>query len=84
MKTWLTASACLLAGCASTDRLIEVPVITEVVRYEMVPVPEVLLRACTVDLSALKSNQDLERTLGEAIVELQRCTDDKESIRNLE
>lgn len=74
----------LLTGCASTERLIEVPVITEVVRYETVPVPEVLLIACKVDLSALNSNQDLERTLGEAIVELRRCTDDKESIRNLE
>ncbi len=71
-------------GCASTERLIEVPVIIEVPIYETVPVPDVLLRACKVDLSALKSNQDLEAVLGAAILELNRCTADKVAIGELE
>lgn len=79
--------ACLLllslGGCAAEPRLIEVPVVTTVTVYETVPVPEVLLRACKVDLSALESNQDLERTLGNAILELRQCTEDKEAIREL-
>ncbi len=74
----------LLAGCASVPEVITVATPVEIVRTETVPVPQVLLRACEVDLSALKSNQDLESALGAAILELQRCTDDKVAISELE
>ncbi len=73
-----------IAGCSSTPTLIEVPVLVEVTVYETVPVPEALLQPCRVSLDQLETNQDLERALGEAILELRQCTADKVAISELE
>jgi len=74
----------LLAGCSSAPRIVEVPVTVEVVRYETIPVPAVLLQPCTLPSLDIKTNQDLESSLGAAILELQRCTEDKVAISELE
>ena len=74
----------LLTGCGTTTQIIKDPVLVTETIYETVPVPETLLRACKVDLSALKSNKDLESTLAAAILELQRCTEDKVAISELD
>lgn len=74
----------LLSGCASTPTTVYETVEVEVVRYETTPVPEALLRPCSVDVGDLWTNADLERTLAEALLELRRCTDDKAAIRDLE
>lgn len=73
----------LLVGCARAP-IVHEPVEVEVVRYEAIPVPEVLLKACKVTLDALNSNQDLELALAAALIELQRCTADKEAIREIQ
>lgn len=76
--------AILLTGCAADPQIIEVPVIQEVVRVETVPVPAGLLDPCTVELTELETNQDLERALAAALLELERCTRDKRAIGELE
>ena len=80
----LIALAATQGGCGTTTEIIKDPVLVTETIYETMPVPETLLRACTVDLSALKSNKDLESTLAAAILELQRCTEDKVAISELE
>lgn len=72
----------LLVGCARPT-IVHEPIEVEVVRYETVPVPEVLLKACKVTLGALNSNSDLETALAAALLELKACTADKEAIRGL-
>lgn len=81
---FVAAAALVAAGCATKTETIYETRRVEVPVYETVPVPETLLEACKVDLSALESNSDLERVLAEAIVELRRCTEDKDAIRALE
>ena len=71
-------------GCAAKPVVVYETVEVEVVKYEQIPVPEALLRACFVDLQGLETNEDMERALFEAVLELNRCTDDKEAIRELE
>ena len=70
-----------LQGCSSSGpEIIRVPYERTVV--EKVQAPEALLEACPVpDLVALDTNKDLETALGEAVVSLQTCNEDKESIR---
>lgn len=70
-----------LAGCVKTVTVRE-PVEVPVTVYETIPVPEALLEPCSVALE-LKTNADLERTLAAALLELKRCTADKEAIRSL-
>lgn len=70
-----------LAGCVKTVTVRE-PVEVPVTVYETIPVPEVLLEPCSVELE-LKTNADLERALAAALLELKRCTADKEAIRSL-
>lgn len=84
MKCLLLISGFFILGCSSVPAIIEIPVITEVKVYVTVPVPATLLEPCTVDLSELNNNQDLERTLGAAILELRQCTADKVAISELE
>ncbi len=74
----------VVTGCASTPEVLTVPVPVEITVYETVPVPAALLRACKVPDLDLKTNQDLESALGAAILELIRCTQDKNAIRDLE
>ncbi len=71
----------LLQGCSSSGpEIIRVPFETTVV--EKVQAPEALLEACPIpDLAALDTNKDLETALGEAVVSLDSCNEDKESIR---
>jgi hypothetical protein len=76
-------AAVSLTACARPT-LVHDPVEVQVVRYEPVPVPEALLKACKVTLGALNSNQDLEAALADALIELKNCTADKEAIRALE
>lgn len=71
-----------LFGCAKPIAVRE-PVEVQVVRYEPVPVPEALLTPCRVDVE-LETNQDLEEALAAALLELRRCTEDKNKIRELE
>lgn len=73
-----------LAGCSSPPRVVEAPTTVEVVRYETIPVPAVLLQPCALPSLDLKTNQDLESALAAAILELQRCTQDKQAIKDLE
>ncbi len=74
----------LLAGCSSTPEIIRETVPVEITVYETVPVPAVLLYPCELPDLDLKTNQDLESTLGAAILELLRCTEDKTTISELE
>jgi hypothetical protein len=74
----------LVSGCAKEPLIVRAPIEVPITVYETVPVPEALLRACKVTLGAFKSNQDLELALAEALIELRRCTQDKEAIRGLE
>ena len=78
-----TIFSLLCFGCAAEPTVVYEQVPVEVVKYETVPVPDLLLKACKVTLGALKSNSDLETALADALVELKRCTDDKEQIRAL-
>ncbi len=70
-----------LQGCSSSaPEIIRVPYERTVV--EKVQAPEALLEACPVpDLVALDTNKDLETALGEAIISLGTCNEDKERIR---
>jgi hypothetical protein len=63
--------------------IIREPVEVEIVRYETVPVPEALLAPCLITPLALETNADLEAALAEALIELNRCTADKDAIRSL-
>jgi hypothetical protein len=72
-----------LSGCAKPLVVTE-PIEVQIVRYEPVPVPEVLLTPCRVTLSDLNTNQDLELALADALLELRRCSADKDAIRELE
>lgn len=83
MRALLIAGSLAAAGCVRPVVVTE-PVEVEIVRYETVPVPEALLKACKVSLGTLNSNQDLELALAAALIELKRCTADKEQIRGLE
>ena len=74
----------VVTGCASTPEVLTVPVPVEITVYETVPVPAALLRACKVPALDLKTNQDLEFALADAILELQKCTADKKAIEDLE
>ena len=71
----------LLTGCSSSGpEIIRVPFERTVI--EKVQTPDALLEACPVpDLATLKTNKDLETALGEAIVSLGSCNEDKEGIR---
>ncbi len=68
-------------GCSSSGpEIIRVPFERTVI--EKVQTPDALLEACTVpDLATLQTNKDLETALGEAIVSLDSCNEDKEGIR---
>ena len=86
MKTMLSGVAlCFLlvslTGCSSSEpQIIRVPYERTVV--EKVHAPEALLEPCVVpDLVALETNKDLETALGEAVVSLETCNEDKERIR---
>ena len=79
----ILVTSMLLAGCARPT-LVHDPIEVQIVRYEPVPVPEALLQPCAVLLDGLETNQDLEAALAEALLELERCTDDKAAIRDLE
>ncbi len=74
----------LLQGCSSSaPEIIRVPYERTVV--EKVRAPEALLEACHVpDLVTLETNKDLETALGEAIISLESCNEDKEAIREWE
>jgi hypothetical protein len=74
----------LLTGCGTTTELLQETTIVEVVKYETVPVPAVLLEPCKLPELDLKTNKDLESALAAAITELQRCTEDKVAISELE
>ena len=71
----------LLQGCSSSGpEIIRVPYERTVV--EKVQAPEALLEACPVpDLVTLNTNKDLETALGEAIISLETCNEDKERIK---
>lgn len=73
----------MLAGCARPT-LVHEPVEVEVVRYETVAVPSALLEPCRVSIDRMETNGDLEAALAAALLELKRCTADKEAIRALE
>jgi len=72
----------LLNACgSSTPQVIRIPVTKTVI--EKVTTPHELLRDCPEpNLDTLETNQDIERALGEAIVALDVCTDDKRKIRS--
>lgn len=79
----LICCTALAAGCVRTVTIRE-PVEVPVTVYETVPVPEVLLTPCQISLTPLVINADLERALAAALLELERCSQDKEAIRELE
>lgn len=89
MRTSLLCCALLsLFGCASQPITIHDVETVEVVRYETVPVPEILLQPCTPEsfhesFQEMANNADLERILAAAIVSLISCDADKEAIRAL-
>ena len=68
-------------GCSSSGpEIIRVPFERTVI--EKVQAPATLLEACSVpDLATLETNKALETALGEAIVSLDSCNEDKEGIR---
>lgn len=78
--------ATILCGCATPPVTVHDVIEIEVPVIETVPVPESLLTPCTVSLPVHEAwtNADIEHALAEALVELRRCTEDKEAIRNLE
>lgn len=81
LRATLLSLSLSLGGCAKplvVHDSVEVPI----VHYEAVPVPEALLTPCRVVLE-LETNQDLEAALAASIIELKRCTSDKEAIRGL-
>ena len=86
MKTMLSGVALcfllvLLTGCSSSEpQIIRVPYERTIV--EKVQAPDALLEACPIpDLVALETNKDLETALGEAVISLESCNEDKERIR---
>ena len=80
----LIAALVNLTGCATKPITVTEVETVEVVRYELVPIPDILLRPCVVSLDGLNTNADLERVVAESVVALRECTADKEAIRNLE
>ena len=70
----------LLIGCETSEtQIIRVPVETTVI--EKVQVPAELVQRCPEpDLDSLTTTGDIEDALGEAIVSLQTCNQDKERI----
>lgn len=82
MRAALLLSCLLAAGCARPT-IVREPVEVEIVRYETVPVPEALLIPCFIAPLELKTNADLEDAVAEALIELKRCSADKEAIRKL-
>jgi hypothetical protein len=76
-------SLCLLAlltGCAQPQVLVE-RVAYPVPQYIPVPVPLALLEPCPEpDILAIRTNEDLEAALAEALAYLERCTLDKQAI----
>lgn len=69
-----------MSACETSPELIRVPYETIVI--EKVRVPEELLRECfEPDLDSLETNGDLEEALGEAVISLQTCSEDKVQIR---
>lgn len=86
MKNMLRGVLCLslmvsLSGCGkSTPAVIRIPVTKTVI--EKVKTPDELLRECArPSLADLETNEDLERILGEALVSLDTCSEDKRKIR---
>ena len=79
----ILAAALLATGCAHPV-VIHEPVEVEVVRYETIPVPASLLGVCKIAPLDIKTNADIEQALADALIELKRCTADKEAIRALD
>ena len=73
-----------LWGCGTTTELLQETTSVEVVKYEIDPIPAVLLEPCKLPDLDLKTNKDLESALAAAITELQRCTEDKVAISELD
>lgn len=72
-----------LFGCTSAP-IVHEPIEVELVRYETVQIPAILLVPCTVTLGDLKSNSDLELATAAALTALKLCNEDKAAIRALE
>jgi hypothetical protein len=75
----------LLAGCAGTPEPVVIKEFVEVPieRVQVVPVPEALLTPCVIEILQMETNEDMEMALIDALIELQRCTQDKNDIRAL-
>lgn len=81
LRATLLSLSLSLVGCARplvVHDSVEMPI----VHYETVPVPEALLTPCRVELE-LETNQDLEAALAASLIELKRCSSDKDAIREL-
>lgn len=82
LRAILLSLSLSLVGCAKplvVHESVQVPI----VRYETVPVPEALLGPCRVDLNRMETNADLEVAVAAALIELKRCSSDKDAIREL-
>jgi hypothetical protein len=75
-----------MSGCASAPEpiVIREPIEVLITEYEAVPVPLALLAPCHIDLGPLETNADIHRALAAALIELRRCTADKDAIGELE
>ncbi len=76
--------AILVSGCSTTTEIIKDPVLVTETIYETVAVPATLLEPCVAPVLDINTNKDLESALAAAIIELQRCTEDKVAISELE
>ncbi len=75
----------LVSGCGTvTTKVATVATPVEIIRTVTVPVPATLLEPCVVPELDIETNRDLESALAAAILELQRCTQDKIAISELE
>lgn len=79
----LLVTSMLLVGCARPT-IVREPVEVEVVRYETVPIPAILLDSCGTMFGPLVTNADLEAALAAAIITIADCNADKEAIRGLQ
>lgn len=79
----LCCAALSVFGCARPT-IVREPIEVELVRYETVHIPEILLTPCKVTLGDLNSNQDLELAAAAALAALKLCNEDKAAIRALE
>lgn len=72
----------LLIGCSSSKpQIIRVPY--ERTTIEKVQAPENLLEECPEPmLDSLRTNKDIEAALGEAVVSLRACNEDKQAIKD--